>query len=375
MMVRSWRPFDVVARVLAERLRGCEPSEQLRSLIHSQSTDWQRVVGHASIQFVLPAFGAALHDLDLIGSLDEELGAFLRAVHAANLERNCEIGDELVAAVGILNRAGIDPALLKGAIRLVDGLYPDHGWRMLRDLDLLVPEARFEEAIKVLQVAGYAIAGEVDESVVSLRRPNALIEVELHRELFRRPKEVRVLPAHEVLDQARLLRLGDVAFRLPSIEHQIVHLIGHSQIRHRGHAYGRISLRDRLEAAALMHPPTETLDWQHVAARFTGSGYRRLLLTFLLSLNDSFPLAVPVPAKIDPLTTLQYWRTALQARSTTVASIGLWAAYCAVTLRWQITDRDAGRLKATKNIKRLMLERGAGRRLIQVFFDNAPRPW
>jgi hypothetical protein len=76
---------------------------------------------------VLPALAAALRDLDLIGSLDAELAEFLLAVHAANLERNEELRGELAAAVGALNRTGIEPMLLKGAIRLVDDLYPDHG--------------------------------------------------------------------------------------------------------------------------------------------------------------------------------------------------------------------------------------------------------
>jgi hypothetical protein len=80
--------------------------------------------------------------------LDQELGTFLEAIHTANTERNSELGDELAAAVGILNRAGIEPVLLKGAIRLIDGLHPNHGWRMLRDLDLLVPEAGFATVLR-----------------------------------------------------------------------------------------------------------------------------------------------------------------------------------------------------------------------------------
>jgi hypothetical protein len=374
MMARRGQPFDIVARVLNERLRGSEPSEQLRSLVCSRSIGWDRVVGHASVQLVLPAFAGALRDLDLIGALDEELGAFLEAVHAANVERNCELSDELVAAVSALNRAGIEPVLLKGAVRLVDDLYPDHGWRMMHDLDLLVPEARFAEGIQALQIAGYALRGEIGESV-PVRRPNGLVQVELHRQLFLRSKEVQVLPADEMLDQARLVVHGDVVVRLPSIEHQVVHLIGHSQIRHFGHALGRISLRDRLEAAALVHRASETLDWQRVTARFTRSGYRRLLLAFLLSLNDSFPVTVPMPTEIDPLTALQHWRIALQARFTTVATIGLWVAWSAMKLKSQVTERDAGRLRATKNIKRLVFERGAGRRMVDAFFNRAPRPW
>ena len=264
---RRCRPFDVVSRVFAERLHGCEPSDALGTLVRSQTIDWERVVGHASAQLVLPALAAALQDLGLAGSLDEELSAFLDAIHAANMERN----DELAAAVGILNQAGIEPVLLKGAIRLVDGLYPDIGWRMLRDLDLLVPEARFAQAIELLQAAGYALAGGIRESV-PVRRRGTLVEVEIHRELFSSPREVRLLQAREMLDASRPAAFGGVSVRLPSIEHQLIHLIGHSQLRHFGHAFGRIAWRDRLETAALIRAAAGSIDWQAVLTRFAAPG-------------------------------------------------------------------------------------------------------
>jgi hypothetical protein len=374
MSARRCRPFDLVSRVFAERLEGCKPSDELRFLVRSQSIDWERVVGHVSAQFVLPAFAAALDDLDLIGSLDDELSAFLDAIHAANVERNSELSDELAAAVGILNRAGIEPVLLKGAIRLADALYPDIGWRMLRDLDLLVPEVRFAECTELLQAAGYALAGGIRESA-PVRRRGSLVEVELHRELFSSPREVRLLQAREMLDASRPAAFGGVSVRLPSIEHQVMHLIGHSQLRHFGHAFGRVAWRDRLEAAALIRAAPGSIDWQAVLTRFAAAGYRRILLTFLLSLNDGFLCTVPVPGKTDPLTALQHRRIALQARSTIMAHVGLWAAWSATKLKWQITERDAGRLRAIKNVKRLIFEPKAPRRMARAFFDQAPRPW
>ena len=77
MIAPRVRPYDVVARVLRERLQGCVASEPLRAIVASRRVDWERVVGHASAELVLPAFAAALEDLDLIGSLEQELGAFL----------------------------------------------------------------------------------------------------------------------------------------------------------------------------------------------------------------------------------------------------------------------------------------------------------
>ena len=76
--------------------------------------------------------------LGLSESLDRELGAFLDAVHAANTERNNELRTSLAAVVHAGPGRHRTGATERRAPAL-DGLYPDDGWRMLRDLDLLVP--------------------------------------------------------------------------------------------------------------------------------------------------------------------------------------------------------------------------------------------
>ncbi|MGH6900292.1 MAG: nucleotidyltransferase family protein [Geminicoccaceae bacterium] len=336
-------------------------------MIRSPGIEWARVLGQASAQLVLPALAAALRDLDLIGSLDAELGAFLLAVHAANVERNDELRDELAAAVGVLNRAGIEPVLLKGAIRLVDRLYPDHGWRMLRDLDLLVPEAKLAEAIGAFEQAGYARA---DPGSNELRRRPGLAQIDLHRELFPTPRQAGLLPAAEIFDGSRPAAFRGGRVRLPAIEHQLVHLIGHRQIRHFGHASGRITLGDRLEAAALLRWTAESIDWQAVSARFVAVGYRRPLLTFLLALHDGGWCAAPVPGRIDLLTALQRRRIALQARSTTFAYIGGLTGWWASELKSQIEARDGGQRKAIRNLRSLIFERGAVWRMARAFLDR-----
>jgi hypothetical protein len=87
-----------------------------------------------------------------------------------------------------------------------------------------------------------------------LARPGAMAQIDLHEELFS-----RLLPVTDVIDRSRPARVGDAAVRLPAIEHQLVHLIAHSHIRYFGHAFGRITLRDRLEAAALLRRTPESI--------------------------------------------------------------------------------------------------------------------
>ena len=365
MTARRMRPYEVVARVLCERLQGRVASKALRAAVTSQ-LDWERIVGHASAELVLPAFAAALEDLDLIGSLEQELGAFLAAVHAANRERNGEVRGELAAAVGALNRVGIEPLLLKGSLRLLDGLYPDDGWRMLRDLDLLLPEASLAKAEGALAEAGYQACGSRGE----IRRPEGACQIDLHTELFGVARDVRLLPAVDVLSAARPAALGSVRVGIPSVEHQLVHLIGHGQIRHLGHARGRIALRDRLEAAALVRWGPERIDWQAVDRRFRAARFGRPLLSFLLSLDAGGWCAVPVPDRSDPLTVLQQLRIELQDRSAASAYLGSRLGWWISAFRGQFEVLEGGERRVIRNLRKLICERGAIRALARAFVDR-----
>ena len=149
-----------------------------------------------------------------------------------------------------------------------------------------------------------------------------------------------------------------------------MHLVGHSQIRHLGHALGRISLRDRLEAAALVHWGKQTIDWEVIFARFAASGYQRPLLSLLLSLKDGGWCAVPLTDKTDLLTALQQRRIALQARSTALAYVGSRLGWWVSAFGSQI-KLDGGQRKGITNLKRLFSEPEAIRKITQAFRDRA----
>jgi hypothetical protein len=369
--------FDLIARVLAARLQRLEPSDDLRAALTGRCRAcWQDVLARARGEFVLPAFAAAIMDLNLHGALERQVRGFLAIAHAANVQRNARLREQLRAVVDRLNRVGIEPVLLKGAIRLVDGLYPDPGWRTMQDLDILVPEAGFAPAIDALQTAGYVATRAADHSRkdVKLRR-QGLADVEIHRELFGPARQQRLLAGAQAISGSRPAAVDGAAVRVPSTAHQFVHLIGHSQIGHRGHAYGRIALRDRLEAAALVRWVPESVDWATIFMCFAAAGYRRPLLAFLLSLRDGGLCAAPVQGRIDALTVLQERRIALQARSTVMTRVSLYIGWCAVLLDMQTMEHEAGRPKIVHTLKSLVHDREERRRLVRTFLHGVPRPW
>ncbi|HEX6259808.1 MAG TPA: nucleotidyltransferase family protein [Woeseiaceae bacterium] len=370
--------FDLIARVLAERLERVEPSDGLRAMFAaSYATPWEDVVARARGELVLPALGAAVRDLDLLGSLEPRMRALLAIAHPANVDRNRKLREQLAAVVGVLNRAGIEPVLLKGAIRLVDGLYPDSGWRAMRDLDILVPEAGFVDAIEALGDAGYRLARAVEPTrkEALLRREGCSLPLEIHRELFLTARRQRLLRGSEVIAESRPAALAGVRARLPSDEHQLVHLIGHSQIGHRGHAYGRIMLRDRLEAAALLRWLPESIEWPAVFGRFEAANYRRPLLVFLLSLSDGGFYSMPMPGRIDALTAIQRRRIALQARSVAMTRVSLHTVWYAVLLKIQFLEHDAGWPRALETARKFLLDREERQRIAEMLVRGGPRPW
>ena len=185
-----------------------------------------------------------------------------------------------------------------------------------------------------------------------------------------RAREVRLLPAAEVLDAARPVAFGGA---------------GHDS---RGRASARPPDRPRPDPAprpcsgaspcAIVWRPQRwsaggtKIDWQAVHGRFRAAGYRRPLLSFLLSLKAGGWCAVPLRTS-DPLTVLQQRRVALQAgrRHPPISARG-----SAGGSPRSEPDRsvDGGQRKAIRNLKRLISERGAIREITRGLPRSADHP-
>lgn len=317
-------PFDLIIAVLRARLDDRPPTQPLRESLARPAAEWELLVAVASAHHVLAAFAAAISDLGLAHRLESELRDFLAAVRHWNGSRNQAMRRQLGEVVTLLNGIGVEPVLLKGAIRLVDGLYPEPGWRMMGDLDLLVPQERRAEAMAALHRAGYATAPayrQIEPSYAwhhhcpPLVRPNRPAPVEIHDELFVTRRQQRLLPGVAMLEAATPAMVESGLARLPRLEHQLVHLIGHCQIADRGHLCGSIRLRDRLEAAALARRAGAAFDTTALDRHFAQAGYRPHLASFLLALADGGLHHAPGVGNA-LATRLQARRIAWQARST-----------------------------------------------------------
>ena len=374
-VTRAPPPQTTLAGLFAEQRRGCcGPSAAALRAVSEQ--EWDRLLTEASEQYVLPAFAASLASVGILPHIPMLVAEFLPAVHAANRERNEELSGQLREAIALLNRVGLRPVLLKGAIRLIDGLYPDIGWRSMRDLDLLVPACRIQDAATALEAVGYASSPDRPGSLASrfphhhyprLTHPHRLAPIELHTELFAFGRGRSLLGGAETMDAATEFELAGAAFAVPVAEHQFAHLVGHCQISSRGYACGQIMLRDLLEAMFLLGQPKGAFAMATAQARFTARGHPRAMTTFLavLAKLGLMPHDCTAPAP-DLLVRLQGYRISVQSSSRVAGAVGAWFGWQTV-LAQKLATQVSGLYQSRFRSKSPAPDDGG-----QL---QAPRPW
>jgi hypothetical protein len=248
------RAFRVLCQVIGVRLAAAAADATLAGDFRSLCTPRpQPLADLARDHLVTPAMAAAVEDLGLGDRLPDEMRAFLAAARALAVARNERLCLQLHDAALRLNHADIVPVPLGGAIRLVDGLYPDAAWRFSPQLDLLIPARRLGMAEQALGDAGWRRAADGPGSEahrVILRRPGAEAPLRLHLAPLRRAQG-GLLPAARLLARAQLEPLGEATLLLPALEDQLVHLAAHATPRHACLLTGRFLLRDVVELGLL----------------------------------------------------------------------------------------------------------------------------
>ncbi len=276
---------------------------------------WPALLAQANRQLVFPALKPELAAKGLDGTAHDawtavaleapEAAAYLGSVHAVNDARNAVFVAELQGLVGALNRAGIEPVLLKGAADWVLGVYPAIGARWLADWDLWVPPASLERAQTVLEAErGYRQDAvnppAAHQHLAPHHRPGTPVVVELHRSLLN-PGLGPVAADLEAGARHRPVRLpdGGRAWALAPTDH-LAHAFLHAAIAHRADRAHRLDLRRRYAVARLTHHQAEAVDWEALDAWLAGHGlraaFRRYLLTQGRLFGQPWPLMRPPTA-------------------------------------------------------------------------------
>jgi Uncharacterised nucleotidyltransferase len=267
--------LELLCTCISARQRGQSLDRDSAAALTDPAMDLLGLARLAGRHLVTPMLAACLADPELRPRLPEAFALYLEFVHAENVRRNHALRDELGQAAVCLNRLNIEPLVLKGAIHLVDSLYPEPGWRFMRDLDLLIPRERVGQAIAGLAGIGYHFMPDAAEHptrhrhLAQLGRDDALVVIEIHTELL---ESRDALPAELVLARARLVELDGARVRVPDAADQLGHLVGHDRFDRDIYRSGFFLLRSVFETALLCQdngPP------RHLLARVHGSPLAR----------------------------------------------------------------------------------------------------
>lgn len=275
--MNHWRTFNLLCGTLrAGLLGGASPYRRA-------NLPWERLIEGSSHHYVTPALAWCLRDR--IG-IPAEIRDYFEAALALNGERNQRLIEALTRVAAALNAIDIEPVLLKGAGRLVDGTYPMPALRVLGDLDILVPVNRSADAFAALQRSGFHNNADATPLPPAHHHLPMLCErdtgagVELHTELTRAPHDV-IIPSAWFWERSTPFQLQGLRVRLPDATASVAHTVVHDQMLHIRYELRRFELRQLVDLAVVRAKHESAIDWGEIDRRFSGAGVGQVLATYL----------------------------------------------------------------------------------------------
>ena len=204
-------------------------------------------------------------------------------------------------ALAALGEAGIAAVALKG-VALAWRHYPEAALRPMRDIDLLVPEARAIEASRVLAAAGFAADADDaatlrqaladDHQLPAQHHAGLGVTIELHHRLSdppqRRGYRVPQLDPAAMLARAVAVACGGATVPCPAPQDLVAHLIVHALYGHRLDC-GPLVLADLHFLAS-----DPAIDWSKLRDEAERGGWARGA-DLLLALTGRWFGALPAP--------------------------------------------------------------------------------
>lgn len=301
-----------------------ERDEIVRSAVVTGRLDWLTVLELANTQKVAPALWAALRSRELVEYLPVEVRERLFKTYLLNTLKNKSFREQAVRVVRQLNAIGVEPILLKGGATLFVKTFDDPGSRVMVDLDLLVPKTSAEECWNALCALSYLPIEDNPHFYIDyqdrhhhlrpLYRPGEQGTIEIHRDALP-ASAARILPTALIWEQSEpVVNECDIALRVPSPTHRVLHNLLHSDLINQTHVRGRLALRSLHELAIMQAVYRDRLDWETIRWLMERGGQGRVLRASLYLAHRYF--GSPLPDRLRPTlgAVAHYARTRLQVR-------------------------------------------------------------
>jgi hypothetical protein len=229
---------------------------EFNNKILSNEVDLLRFIHFSSNHLIIPAVNRRLKKTGLSDDLAPEVSEHLNEIHQLNIKRNEEILHQIDEINLQLNSAGVKPVYMKGSAHLLDGLYSDPADRMIGDIDLLVKDEDFLQAVEIALKLGYKTDVEVYDEIITLKdyprlyRNDVPADLEIHR-LPVIPKYANWFGTELVFNEKKQIP-GKTNCYVPSDKHKLIHNFIHSQLTNKGHKHRLIALRDLYDCHLLL---------------------------------------------------------------------------------------------------------------------------
>lgn len=300
--------FQSLCALLAENPKGADWSG-------FKSSEWElfRRIAHdegvsAMAYYVLQSEPEVYH----VKSVNSQTLQDLSEDEALLAVRNAVLFRQLDHILEELTGQGIAVVLLKGA-DLADSLYPEPGLRSMSDLDLLISQPDFQQALTILNNNGYhEYLPEATPGLDKLLSHHAHLKkenssgplLELHWTLLGSPAFRHAAPIdwfweslEPCLEWNFRLAVQNRVFRLNPTAN-LLYLAAHQMLQHGGE---KVALRWLLDIHRLIRLRGNEIDWQLLAIQAGKFGWSKALHLALEAVQSCF--ATPLPDGI--LDTLQ----------------------------------------------------------------------
>jgi len=292
------RDYQRYREQLLEIIRPDAKPEHVIKLIDEIGTDLSHWSGLLNLSFEntpLPLLYYTLRRSVLDERIPEQVREILKQAYAKNAARNFVLQQELIKILKGLHEKGIPVILLKGAIALIENLYPDKNVRIMWDLDLLIKKENFGTAQEVLTGLHYLPKDddkEWENKMTFSKSNRKILEIHSHP-LWERYESY--LPVDQVWSHAWEKDWYGIKVLLPSPTDQLYHLLIHEIVQHRLILTYRISTM--YEIYCLLALYQERIDFDTLFQRARKFNLEGFFLTYLLLSEEKMGAMLPLSIK------------------------------------------------------------------------------
>jgi len=273
-----------------------------------ESRSWDGIIKFVDASYLSPALFLGLKRHGLFYLLDQEVQDYFEAIHFLSVDRNRRLRAQGVDLIRLLNRAGIEPLLLKGLAGLLGGLYEGDGERIMTDIDVLIDEADLSKALEVLQENGYHYYQEPSRYDLDMKYKHhapplvmggGAASVELHIRPTILAGKRTLLDAPYACQGAKLIEINSARALMPAPEFRLLHNFFHSQHQDgRNYRFGRIHVRGLLDWVKLRQAFGSSVDWSALVERVRRRHLYRSFSAYLINAEELF--GQPLPDSVKP---------------------------------------------------------------------------